>query len=223
MRLLIIEDERGIINFLKPSLEAECFAVDHAEDGESGLLLAKTNDYDLIILDNMLPKKSGLEVCQQLRLAKPSLPIIMLSVLADSQKKTELLNAGADDYITKPFSFQELLARIRAVLRRPQKIVGEVFIIDDLTLDCQKKIITRDGSEINLTKKEFMLFEYLMRNRGTVLSRGMIMEHVWDMNADPFSNTIEAHILSLRKKLGQFGNGREIIHTIPGRGYKIDE
>lgn len=222
MRILIVEDEKDIINFLKPSLEAECFVVDVAEDGEKGLFLALTNDYDLIILDNTLPKKSGVEVCRDLRLHKKTLPVIILSVLSEVNKKVELLNAGADDYLTKPFSFQELLARIRTVLRRPKKIEDEVLCVGGLKLDQQRNLVKRDGVEINLTRKQFMLLEYLMRNAGIVVTRGMIMEHVWDMNADPFSNTIETHILSLRKKIKIKNNQPELIHTVPGRGYKID-
>lgn len=222
MRLLIVEDEKEILSFLKPSLEAECFAVDIAEDGEKGAYLAKSNDYDVIILDNMLPKKSGAEVCQEIRLSGKTVPIIILSALSDVNKKVELLNIGADDYLTKPFSFQELVARIKTLLRRPAPIKNDLLQIDDLSLDLRKNLVTRGQEEIRLTRKEFMLLEYLLRNPGLVLSRSMIMEHVWDMNADPFSNTIEAHILSLRKKIKTKNSQKELIHTIPGRGYKID-
>lgn len=222
MRILVIEDEKEILKFLKPSLESECFAVDTALDGEEGLYLAKTNNYDLIILDNMLPKKNGLEVCSEFRMLGKTTPIIVLSALVDTGKKIELLNAGADDYLTKPFSFQELLARIKTILRRPEKIADDIIMIDDLVLDSRRNIVTRESEEIHLTRKEFVLLEYLMRNQGSVLSRGMIMEHVWDMNADPFSNTIEAHILSLRKKIKTKEKQKELIQTVAGRGYKID-
>lgn len=222
MRVLIIEDEKDIMNFIKSGLKSECFVVDAAEDGEKGSYLARTNDYDIIVLDNMLPKKNGSEVCQEIRSAGKIVPIIMLSVIADTDKKIELLNRGADDYMTKPFSFQELLARIRALLRRPENLKGEILKIDNLELDTRKKTIKRDGKEIYLTRKEFILLEYLMRNKGIVLSRGMIMEHVWDMNADPFSNTIESHILSLRKKIKHKGHP-DLIRTVSGRGYKIDD
>ncbi len=221
MRILIVEDEKDIINFLKPSLEAESFVVDVAKDGEAGLFLALTNDYDLIILDNTLPKKTGLEICKEIRSNKKNIPIIMLSVISDIDKKVELFNAGADDYLTKPFSFQELLARIRSVLRRPNNMEREVLQVDDLELDSRRNLVKRGGVEISLTRKQFMLLEYLMRNVGMVMTRSMIMEHVWDMNADPFSNTIETHILSLRKKIKLQNNQPELIHTIPGRGYKI--
>ncbi|MBI2037560.1 MAG: response regulator transcription factor [Candidatus Magasanikbacteria bacterium] len=222
MTILIIEDEKDIIKFLKPGLEAECFAVDVAEDGEKGLLCALSKEYDVIILDNNLPKKSGQEVCEELRANKKTTPIIMLSVLSDVDKKVELLNTGADDYLTKPFSFQELLARIRSLLRRPKKIEDEILRIDDLELDSRRNTVKRGGEEISLTRKQFMLLEYLMRNAGMVLTRGMIMEHVWEMDADPFSNTIETHILSLRKKIKNANKPREFIQTVPGRGYKLE-
>jgi len=221
MRILIIEDEKEIVEVLKKSLVAQRFAVDHAGDGETGLFMAKTNQYDLILLDNMLPKGSGLEVCKKLRKDGSTVPIIMLSVIDDVDKKASLLNAGADDYMTKPFSFDELLARVRAVLRRPKHIMGEVMTIDDLTLDCAKHSVTRGGDRIHLSPKEFSLLEYLLKNCGNVVSRRMILEHVWDMDADPFSNTIESHILSLRRKVDVPGK-KKLIHTIHGLGYKID-
>ncbi len=221
MRILLIEDEKGIVDFLKPSLEAEPFVVDIAIDGERGSYLGRTNDYDLIVLDNILPKKNGLEVCKEIRKAGKTLPILVLSVKTETITKIELLNAGADDYLSKPFSLEELRARIRALLRRPKQIESEILTINDLTLDMKRCAVRRGKKEIYLTRKEFMLLEYLIRNPGIVLSRGMIMEHVWDMNADPFSNTIESHILSLRRKIN-FPGKKKLIHTISGRGYKID-
>lgn len=221
MRILIIEDEKEIINFLKLALKAECFAVDTAEDGERGSFLARTNDYDLIILDNVLPKKIGIEVCKEIRARGKTMPIIVLSVKSEATTKVDLLNAGADDYLIKPFSLDELLARIRALLRRPKNIESEILKLDDLTLDTKKHLVKRGQKEIYLTRKEFTLLEYFMKNLGIVLSRGMMMEHVWDMNADPFSNTIESHILSLRRKVDLKGK-KKLIHTVPGRGYKID-
>lgn len=220
MKILLIEDEKEIVDFLKPSLVYECFAVDIAYDGEKGSFLARTNDYDLIILDNMLPFKNGIEVCQEIRKANKNMPILILSVISETEKKVDLLNAGADDYITKPFSLEELLARVRALMRRPKKIQEEIIQIDDLFLDAIKHIVKRSKKEIYLTRKEFMLLEYLMRNKDILISRGMLLEHVWDINADPFSNTIESHIRSLRKKIN-LTNSRKLIHTIPGRGYKI--
>lgn len=220
MKILIIEDEKNIADFLKKSLGTASFVVEIADDGEKGLYAARTNEYDLIVLDNILPKKTGLEVCRELRREGCAIPIIILSVRSEASKKTELLNAGADDYLIKPFSFEELLARIRALLRRPKKIQGEIIKVDDLTLDAQKHAVWRGRKEVYLTRKEFMLLEYLMRNEDIVLSRGMIMEHVWDMHVDPFSNTIEAHILSLRRKIDLPGK-KKLIHTVPGIGYKL--
>lgn len=220
MRILIVEDERAISAFLKASLEAESFAVDIAEDGERGTYLVQTNDYDLMILDNILPKKSGESVCRELRSFGKTLPILILSVRDSSITKADLLNAGADDYLAKPFALEELLARIRALLRRPVGMEADTFRIDDLFLDAKKCIVKRAEREIYLTRKEFGLLHYLMKNEGAVLSRSMILEHVWDLSVDLFSNTIESHILSLRKKIDDMGDDR-LIRTIPGRGYKI--
>lgn len=222
MRVLVVEDEREIVNFLKKSLEAELFAVDVAEDGEKAIALARTTNYDLIILDNVLPKKTGLEVCRAVRQSKKDVPILVLSVNSETTTKVELLNAGADDYLSKPFSLDELIARIRALLRRPTKTEKEALEIDDLILDTKRGTVTRGKKEIHLTRKEFMLLEYLLRNRGIVVSRGMILEHVWDMHADPFSNTIESHITSLRRKIDAKRKAG-LIRTVTGRGYKIDE
>jgi DNA-binding response OmpR family regulator len=222
MRVLLVEDEPQIAEFIKKSLRAEYFAVDVASDGEKGLYLGRIHDYDLIILDNMLPKKKGIDVCRELRAHGKTTPILILSVKTETNQKVQLLNAGADDYLMKPFSFEELLARMRALLRRSPHVEGDILKIDNLELDSGKHTVTRGGKEVYLTRKEFMLLQYLLRNLGSVLSRGMIMEHVWDMNADPFSNTIESHILSLRKKIN-FGNNKKLITTVPGRGYKIDE
>lgn len=222
MRILIIEDDDSIARFLTLSLESECFVVDRASDGESGSFLGRTNEYDLIILDNMLPKKNGKEVCDEIRSHGKMMPILMLSAVSEAETKTDLLNAGADDYLTKPFSLNELLARIRALLRRPNQLLGDVLRIDNVIMDVNKHIVKRAGSEIRLTRKEFILLEYLMRNQGTVLSRASIMDHVWDMHADPFSNTIESHVLSVRRKIDIPGQ-KKLIRTISGRGYVMDD
>lgn len=221
MRILVVEDSKEISDLLKTALKSEGFAVDVAEDGERGSFLARTNEYDVIVLDNVLPKKNGIEVCKEIREKGKTTPIIVLSIRSETTTKVDLLNAGADDYLIKPFSFEELFARIRALLRRPKRIEGEILKIGGLSLDTKRHVVRRNRKELYLTRKEFMLLEYLMKNRGIVLSRGMIMEHVWDMSADPFSNTIEAHILSLRRKVDADGK-RKLIHTVPGRGYKID-
>lgn len=222
MRILIVEDEREILDFLKKGFKNECYAVDTASDGEQGSYLARTNDYDLIILDNVMPKKTGLEVCRDIRKDNNPVPILVLSVKSETTTKVDLLNAGADDYLTKPFSIDELFARVKALLRRPKEMEDEKLKIDDLFLDINKHIVKRGDTDIYLTRKEFTLLKYLMKNRGTVLSRSMIMEHVWDMSVDPFSNTIESHIVSLRKKVDLPGC-KKLIHTVSGRGYKIDD
>lgn len=221
MRILVIEDDLKINSFLKKNLESEYFVVDATHDGDEGLYFARTNLYDIIVLDSMLPGKSGLEICSTLRADGNSTPIIGVSVRSETVNKVRFLNAGADDYLTKPFSFEELTARIRALLRRPQVIQTDVIVVGSIELDSRQHTVKNDGKEVYLTKKEFLLLEYLMRNQGTVLSRGMILEHVWDMNADPFSNTIETHIMTLRKKIDNEQSIRRI-HTISGIGYKID-
>jgi DNA-binding response OmpR family regulator len=221
MRILVIDDDEDIRQVLKVGLEAETFSVDCAVDGEAGSYLARTNDYDLVILDFMMPKKDGKTVCKEIRDAGKTIPIIMLTVRSTTEAKVELLNAGADDYLTKPFSFQELKARINALLRRPQQLQTNTFTLSDLTVDILRHRVMRGGKEIYLTRKEFALLEYLLRHQGIVVSRGMIMEHVWDSEGDPFSNTIEAHILNLRKKIDA-ASKKKLIHTIPGRGYTID-
>jgi DNA-binding response OmpR family regulator len=221
MRVLVIDDEEGVRDVLTRHLRAECFAVDSAKDGAEGSYLARTNEYDIVILDNMMPQKSGVQVCEEIRQTGHMMPILVLSVLSETKQKIDLINAGADDYMIKPFSFDELTARMRALMRRPVKLEGDSLTIGDLTLDTKQQRVRKAGKIIYLTRKEFMLLEYLMRNQGNVLSRGMIMEHFWDMSSDPFSNTIESHILSLRKKIGDTSKNR-LIQTVSGRGYKID-
>lgn len=221
MRILIIEDEKEIVNFIKKGLESEHFAVDVAHEGEKGLWYAKTNDYDVVILDIMLPEKDGIEICKELRKFKKSVPIIMLTVKNELDDKLKAFDAGADDYLTKPFSFEELLARIRALLRRGKVLKDDKLKIANLTLDTKKHIVIRGGKPIKLSKKEFALLEYFMRNVETVLTRAMMLEHVWDMNADPFTNTVDVHVRLLREKIDK-KHKRKLIHTVHGYGYKID-
>lgn len=223
MRILIVDDEGEIGLFLKKSLETECYIVDWADSGEKGLELAKKTAYDLAIFDFNLPGMNGQELCAQIRSAGLKLPVIMLSVNSETATKISSLNMGADDYLTKPFSFEELLARIRALLRRPNHLDNELLQVGDLTLDAKKHKVTRSDKEIYLTKKEFQLLQYLLRHKGTVLSRGMILDQVWDMNADPFSNTIESHIVSIRRKIKDNNSKKRIIKTVSGLGYKIEE
>ncbi|MBI5126573.1 MAG: response regulator transcription factor [Candidatus Taylorbacteria bacterium] len=220
MRLLIIDDDKDLCDFLKMIFIEENYSVDIFNDGESGSYAARTNDYDIVILDYSLPKKNGLQVCGEIRHSKKHVPILLLSIINTIDNKVNLFNEGIDDYIDKPFSVDELRVRIQALLRRPRQISNKILEVEDLFLDSNKHIVRRGNKGIYLTKKEFGLLEYLMLNKGNVCSRGMIMEHVWNINADPFSNTIEAHILNLRKKIGSRGK-KELIHNIPGRGYKI--
>lgn len=221
MRILIAEDDPEIGLFLKHNFTSQAFSADWATDGNRASYLARTNDYDLIVLDNLLPDKQGTEICRELRKMGRPTPIIMLTIERDMDKKVGALEQGADDYVTKPFSFAELMARIRAVLRRPPQIAGEVLQVGDLELDTKSQAVHRGTRPVSLTRKEFQLLEYLMRHRGKVVSRGMIMEHVWDVEADPFSNTIETHILNLRRKIDKDAL-EKVIHTVSGRGYKVD-
>lgn len=221
MRLLIIEDEPELQLLLKSNLENQGFFVDTATKGDKGSYLGRTNDYDAILLDYVLPEKKGDQICKEIRDAGKTCPILILSVRGAVPEKVELLNMGADDYITKPFAFDELLARLRAVMRRPAVWQDSILTIDNLVVDPIKYKAVRNGKEIQLTRKEFALLEYLLRNKEAVVSRGAIMEHVWDLNGDIFSNTIETHILNLRRKIDIKGQ-LKLIHTISGRGYKID-
>jgi two-component system copper resistance phosphate regulon response regulator CusR len=221
MNILIVEDNKEILSLLQPLLRSEGFVVDVAEHGDDGLYKAKTNNYDIIILDIMLPGKDGRQICKEIRSSGKQVPIIMLSVKGEIGTKVDLFSIGADDYVVKPFSFVELLARIRALLRRPNTMKSDVLRIGDLVLDIGRHVVTRGKKIIRLTPKEFFLLEYLMRNQDRVLSRAAILEHVWDMDADPFTNTIETHILNIRKKLGGKAK-RNIIENISGVGYKIN-
>ena len=220
MRILLIEDDTQTIGFLKSGLETECFSVDQAFDGEAGLYLAKTNDYDLIITDYFLPKKNGLEVCEGIRAKGKKIPIIVLSVHSAVPNKVALLNAGADDYLTKPFSFEELLARVKALLRRPLETQSDVLELANLRLDSGRHQFRMGNLEIALTRKEFQLLEFLLRNKGQVVSRTMILEHVWDIHGDIFSNSIETHVSNLRRKIDKRRN-QKLIKTISGIGYKL--
>ena len=220
MRILVVEDQEEIALSLKQKLEGECYAVDTEHDGNRGFYRARTNDYDLILLDNMLPGKTGYEICSELREYKISTPIMILSVQSDIDMKVDLLNCGADDYLTKPFSFVELSARIKALLRRPRIMEEKNLTLGEMTLDHSTFSLIFKGKAAYLTPKEFMLIEYLMKNPGKVISRGMILEHVWDENADPFSNALETHILNLRKKIDP-SNKNIFIKTVPGRGYMV--
>ena len=218
MRILVIEDEKKIADFIKRGLKEEGYAVDLAIDGENGLFLATTNDYDLILLDLMLPKIDGITVCKRLREEKNPSPIIMLTAKDALKDKVTGLDAGADDYLTKPFAFEELLARIRAILRKKGERQATKLEVDDLSLDLYTHKVTRSGKEIELTSKEYTLLEYLMRNAGKVVTRTMISEHVWDIDFDTFTNVIDVYINYLRNKIDS-GAKKKLIQTVRGRGY----
>lgn len=220
MKILIIDDEPAIVQFLKDGLEANLYIVESAADGERGAFLGRTGTYDLIILDYMLPKLNGAEVLKEIRQEKRHVPVLMLTVKSELKDKDELFRLGVDDYLTKPFLFDELLLHVRALLKRPAKAEGEFYKIDNLTLNTRTKIIRRGCKEIYLTRREFALLEYLMINRNKIVSRNQILEHVWDYNFDPFSNSVETHLASLRRKLNG-GQNRNLIHTFNGRGYKL--
>lgn len=220
MRILVVDDEKDLAAFLKSGLEHEGYAVDVAFDGECGQFLATTNDYDLMILDIVLPKKSGKEVCRAIRADGKSYPIIALTVKSEIDSKVDLFRLGVDDYMTKPFSFEELSVRIKAILRRPQRIEDCEYRIGDLVINSDRNIVIRDGKEITLTRKEFSLLEYLAMNKDRVVSRSVLMEHVWDVNANQFSNTVETHMRNLRSKVDR-SYGKKLIHTVSGRGYKL--
>lgn len=222
MRILIIEDDIDLRDIIKSYLVSESFIVEATSDGERGLHLAKEVGFDLILLDLSLPRKDGLTICKELRASGCNSAILILSVTAEIPSKVILLETGADDYMTKPFDFNELSARIRAILKRPRHIEEATFFVDDLMLNLNLNKVTRAGREIHLTKKEFNLLAYLMKNKGRIITRVSILEHVWSANSDPYTNTVEAHILNLRRKIGK-ENEKELIHNVPGRGYKIDK
>jgi len=224
MRILVIEDEHRIAQTIKKGLEFERYAVDISFNGEDGFDLASSETYDLIILDRMLPGMDGVSVCKKLRRDGVHTSILMLTAKTQTQDKIEGLDAGADDYLTKPFSFEELLARIRALIRRPQKIQSTVLTVSDLSLDPVSYRVTRNGKEIKLTNRAFSLLEYLMRNPSTILTKEQIIAHVWNYDADILPNTVEVYIKTLREKVDKpFTKSLPLIHTIRGFGYKIGE
>ena len=222
MRVLLIEDDVMITRLLKEGLEDESYAVDVANDGSEGYRTAAADDYDVIILDIMLPEMNGYEVCRALRNDGNKTPILMLTARDAERDIVEGLDMGADDYLAKPFSFDVLLARIRALLRRPNEKLEEVLQVGDLKLDPSSKKVTRASQEINLTAKEYGVLEYLMRNKGKVLSKEQIISHVWDFDADVLPNNVELFIMFLRRKIDKPFKSK-LIHTVSGFGYKLEE
>ena len=222
MRILVVEDEHKIANSIKKGLEQESFAVDVAFTGNEGYDLASSENYDLIILDIMLPEITGIEICKKLREQNNHTPILMLTAKGQLSDKVEGLNSGADDYLTKPFAFEELLARVKALSRRPKISKGSEYTVSGLTLNTISYEVLRDGKKINLSSKEFSLLEYLMRNANQVVSKDQIIEHVWDYDSDVLPNTVEVFIGYLRSKIDK-GFSSPLIQTVRGFGYKIGE
>jgi heavy metal response regulator len=222
MRLLLIEDEEKVVNFVQRGLTAERFAVDVARDGAAGLDLAESYDYDLIILDLLLPKLDGTEVLRKIRRGNPQIPILILTARDGVQDKVTHFEAGADDYLTKPFAFAELLVRIKALLRRGATRQETVLRVADIELDRLSQQVRRGGKRIELTSKEYSLLEYLMANAGRVLSRTMIIEHVWDQSFDGATNIVDVYVRHLRDKVDDGSEGN-LIRTVRGVGYSISE
>ena len=221
MRVLVVEDEKKVAHFIRRGLEQEHYAVDVAHDGEEGAYQAENYDYDLVILDLMLPKLSGLEVLQRLRAKKPTLPVLILTAKATVEDRVAGLDRGADDYLVKPFAFAELSARVRSLLRRGVREATE-FQLADLKVDAVARQVTRAGRKIELSPKEFALLEFLLRNARRPVTRTMIIEHVWDMHFDSVTNVVDVYINYLRNKIDK-GFSPRLIHTLRGVGYILTD
>jgi two-component system copper resistance phosphate regulon response regulator CusR len=221
MRILLVEDEHDAARMLAKGLRERAYAVDVASDGTAAVAKASVNDYDLIVLDVMLPGKSGLEVCRELREAGKSTPILMLTALDEVVDRISGLDTGADDYMGKPFDLNELLARVRALLRRGPRLGSDVLEVCDVRINTRARSVTRGGRPVELTAKEYALLEYLARRAGEVIGRADISEHVWEEDYDPFSNVIEVYIQRLRRKLEEGQPGPRLLHTRRGEGYRL--
>ncbi|MEJ5351900.1 MAG: response regulator transcription factor [Melioribacteraceae bacterium] len=222
MRILVIEDEKKVASFIKKGLEEEFFTVDVAYNGKDGLVLASSEEYDLIILDIMIPFIDGITLTKELRKRKIITPILLLTVKDSVNDKVEGLDAGADDYLTKPFAFEELTARIRALLRRTEIQKSNILTAADLKLDLITHTVYRNNKEIILTQKEYSILEYLLRNKNKIVSRTKLIEHVYDYHFDTDTNVIDVYINKLRNKI-DYGFDKKLIHTIRGVGYIIKE
>ena len=220
MRILVVEDDRKVAEFVRKGFEEEGYAVDIAADGETALAIGLDRLHDLIVLDIMLPKRPGLDVLRELRRAKIATPVILLTARDAVEDKVQGLDAGADDYLTKPFAFAELLARVRALLRRGAEARLPQLQLADLVVDPATRVVRRGGEEIGLTNREFALLEYLMRNQGRVLTRTMIAEHVWDYSFDSSTNVIDVYVNYLRKKIDARWEPK-LLHTVRGVGYVL--
>ncbi len=225
MKVLIVEDEHKIANTIRDGLKQNNYAVDITYDGEKGFDLASTEDYDVIILDLLLPEMGGITICEKLRKEeKNHTPILMLTAKDLTEDKVKGLDAGADDYLAKPFSFSELMARIRALSRRPKQSLGQVLKVKDLELNTLTKQVKRSGKVLDISKKEFSILEYLMRNKNLVVNRNQIISHVWNYDSDVLPNTVEVFVGFLRKKIEKpFQNKSKIIKTVRGFGYTIQD
>ena len=222
MKILVVEDEKKVAGFIKRGLEEDDYQVTIVHDGVEGLKQAMTGEFSLVILDVMVPKKDGLAVIKELREAGSNVPVLMLTARGTTEDIVSGLEAGSDDYLTKPFAFAELLARVRALLRRSEQDRGAEIFFADLRLDPVSHKVWRSGNEIDLTAKEYGLLEYMVRNPNTVLSRAMIAEHVWDYAFDSFTNIIDVYVNYLRKKIDR-DYSPKLIHTVRGQGYILRE
>ena len=220
MRILVVEDEPVAANVLAKGLREHAYAVDIASDGGTALEQLAETDYDLVILDILLPRINGLDLCRQLRSDESAVPVLMLTARGGLDDRVEGLDAGADDYLSKPYHFPELLARVRALLRRGPAFEGSALSLDDLVVDTRARTVTRGGAAIQLTTKEYALLEYLIRRQTQVVTRTEIAEHVWDDSFDPMSNLIEVYIQRLRRKIDD-GRAVKLIHTRRGAGYTL--
>jgi DNA-binding response OmpR family regulator len=223
MRLLVVEDELDIAHAVAKGLRQQGYAVDVAYDGEQGWKLAEVNEYDLLILDLNLPEMDGLELCRRLRASRPSLLILMLTARSLPDERVTGLEQGADDYLVKPFYFAELTARIRALLRRDMRVRTPLLQFKDLKVDPTARVVWQDNHRLELTSKEFGILEYLLRHQGEIISQETLLEHVWDMQANPLTNTVRVHINSLRRKLEDVAEMPRYIETIIGQGYRLGE
>ena len=220
MRILVVEDEPAAASVLAKGLREHAYAVDIALDGRAALEQVADTDYDLVILDILLPRINGLDLCRQLRADATAVPVLMLTARGGLDQRVEGLDAGADDYLSKPYHFPELLARVRALLRRGPAFEPAELSVDDLVVDTRARSVTRGATPVQLTTKEYALLEYLVRRKGQVVSRSEIAEHVWDDSFDPMSNLIEVYIQRLRRKIDD-GRALKLIHTRRGAGYTL--
>jgi heavy metal response regulator len=220
VRILLVEDEQKVASFIRSALEEQAYAVDVSHDGEEGLEVAESTDYDLLILDIMLPKVDGFQLLRRLRTRKPGLPVLVLTARGSVEDRVRGLDLGADDYLVKPFALAELTARVRALLRRGVREPANELRVDDLVVDASRRRVTRAGKPIELSNKEYSLLEYLLRNANHVVTRSMIAEHVWDASFDSFTNVIDVYINHLRNKIDR-NSPRKLIHSVRGVGYRL--